>query len=136
MCGLHSSQATQCKTCTGRLGPEVRRRDAVEEGLQYRVAEGGGTASANASGMNGPEVEISSYELMKEADPELLDCPEVFAMAVLVSTYRNLPPGPRRKFLAHFDSPSPPESKMQERQCKQRHLRRSMGASHRSMVLG
>jgi len=79
-----------------------------------------------------PSSVLATYDLMKEADPELLECPEVFAMAVLVSTYRNLPPGPRRKFVTHFDSP--PESKMRERQCKHRHLRRSIGASPRSTV--
>ena len=81
-----------------------------------------------------PSCVLATYDQMKDGDPELLECPEVFAMAVLVSTYRSLPPVPRRKLLAHFDNPSPKENKVRDRQCKHRHLRRSMGASHRSTV--
>ena len=81
-----------------------------------------------------PSCVLATYDQMKKAEPELLDCPEVFAMAVLVSTYRSLPAVSRENLLTHFNSPSPPEGKIQDRQCKHRHLRRPMGAAHRSRV--
>lgn len=45
------------------------------------------------------------YDRMKDTEPELLKCPEVFAMAVLVSTYRNLSPRKRQKLVNHFATP-------------------------------
>lgn len=45
------------------------------------------------------------YDRLKQSEPELLDCSEVFAMAVLVSTYRSLPPGGRKKLVNHFAIP-------------------------------
>jgi hypothetical protein len=45
------------------------------------------------------------YDRLNESEPELLECPEVFAMAVLVSTYRSLSPGGRKKLVNHFAIP-------------------------------
>jgi hypothetical protein len=45
------------------------------------------------------------YDRLKETEPELLECPEVFAMAVLVSTYRSLSPRKREKLVNHFATP-------------------------------
>jgi hypothetical protein len=52
-----------------------------------------------------PEV-LAHYDRMKTAERKLRLFPEVFAMAVLVSTFRSLPPQGRKKLLAHFDVPS------------------------------
>ena len=46
-----------------------------------------------------------TYDQLKEADPELLQSPHIFAMAVLVDTYRNSTPAGRQKLLAHFATP-------------------------------
>jgi hypothetical protein len=48
------------------------------------------------------------YDRLKETEPELLECPEVFAMAVLVSTYRSLSPRKREKLVNHFTTPPRP----------------------------
>ena len=50
---------------------------------------------------------LATYDQMKETEPELLECPEVFAMAVLVSTYRSSSPAKRRELLSHFPDPLP-----------------------------
>lgn len=46
------------------------------------------------------------YERLVASEPDLAECPEIFAMAVLVSTYRSLPPGKRQKLATHF-GPAP-----------------------------
>jgi len=56
-----------------------------------------------------PPTVLVHYDILKRQKPEMLRCPEVFAMAVLVSAYRNLFPRGRRKLLAYFD-PSPASS--------------------------
>lgn len=53
-----------------------------------------------------PEV-LAHYDRMKRTERPLLSCPEVFAMAVLVSTYRSLSPRQRRKLVSHFATPVP-----------------------------
>ena len=53
-----------------------------------------------------PEV-LTHYDQMKTTERELVSCPEVFAMAVLVSTYRDLQPRQRRKLVSHFATPAP-----------------------------
>jgi hypothetical protein len=45
------------------------------------------------------------YDRLEETEPELLQCPEVFAMAVLVSTYRSLSPRQRTRLVNHFNTP-------------------------------
>lgn len=45
------------------------------------------------------------YDRMTQLKSELHDCPEVFAMAVLVTTWRELSPAGRRKLEKHFDAP-------------------------------
>ncbi len=50
------------------------------------------------------------YDRLKEIEPELLECPEVFAMAVLVSTYRSLSPRTRQRRVNHFATPLPVDS--------------------------
>jgi hypothetical protein len=53
-----------------------------------------------------PEVLIH-YDRMKKTERPFLSCPEVFGMAVLVSTYLGLPPHQRKKLVAHFTTSSP-----------------------------
>jgi hypothetical protein len=52
-----------------------------------------------------PEV-LAQYDRLKRQERALLACPEVFAIAVLVATYRGLPPRQRRKLVAHFAPPA------------------------------
>jgi len=49
-----------------------------------------------------PKEVLVHYDRMKETETELLECPDVFAMAVLVSTYRGLSPRKRRRLIDHF----------------------------------
>lgn len=51
------------------------------------------------------------YDRMKKADRRLLSHPDIFAMAVLVSTWRSLSPAKRRKLAAHFAAPGPASAK-------------------------
>lgn len=53
-----------------------------------------------------PAEVLVHYDRMKVDEPELLESPELFAMAVLVSTWRNLSLRKRRKLVAHF-APDP-----------------------------
>jgi hypothetical protein len=53
-----------------------------------------------------PEV-LAHYDRMKTIEGTMKGCPEVFAMAVLVSTWRSLLPAGRRKLAAHFTTPTP-----------------------------
>jgi len=62
-----------------------------------------------------PAVVLSHYDRMKKAKRTLLSCPEVFAMAVLVSTYRSLSPHLRRKLVSHFATPMLAESNRVQR---------------------
>jgi hypothetical protein len=50
---------------------------------------------------------LGQYDRMKVADSDLLECPEIFAMAVLVSAYRHSSPDQRRKLIAYFPTPAP-----------------------------
>jgi hypothetical protein len=56
-----------------------------------------------------PEV-LVRYDRMKTTERDLLSCPEVFAMAVLVSAYRDLSPRQRRKLASHFSTTAPTKS--------------------------
>jgi len=56
-----------------------------------------------------PEV-LKHYDRMKKTERVLRAFPTIFAMAVLVSTYRSLTPTGRRKLAAHFATPSPTHS--------------------------
>jgi hypothetical protein len=51
-----------------------------------------------------PEV-LTHYDRMKTTERALRSCPELFAMAVLVATFRSLSPQGRRKLVAHFEVP-------------------------------
>lgn len=53
---------------------------------------------------------LAHYDRMKKSERALLSCPEVFAMAVLVSTYRSLSPRQRSKLVDHFATPAPGQS--------------------------
>ena len=44
------------------------------------------------------------YDRMRRSDSDLLDSCELFAMAVLVATYRSLSPRKRKRLLAHFST--------------------------------
>ncbi len=52
-----------------------------------------------------PDEVLAHYDRLKESEPELLSCPEMFAMAVLVSTWQSLSPAKRTKLAAHFVTP-------------------------------
>ena len=54
-----------------------------------------------------PVTVLNHYDRMKKTERTLLTCPEVFAMAVLVSTYRSLSPLQRRRLVRHFNTPPP-----------------------------
>ena len=58
-----------------------------------------------------PPAVLAHYDRMKKTERALFTCPEVFAMAVLVSTYRSLSPRQRRKLATHFAAPPPARSK-------------------------
>jgi hypothetical protein len=47
----------------------------------------------------------TTYDRMEQDQADLLECPEVFAMAVLVTTYRQASPAGRRKLVKHFSVP-------------------------------
>ncbi len=51
-----------------------------------------------------PEV-LPYYDTLLDQEPELLACPQVFAMAVLVSAYKGLSPNGRQKLISHFEIP-------------------------------
>lgn len=55
-----------------------------------------------------PAEVLVHYDQLKEAEPELLKCPEVFAMAVLVASYRELSAHKRKKLVMHFAIPTGP----------------------------
>ncbi len=54
-----------------------------------------------------PREVLRQYDHLKQTEPELFQSPEIFAMAVLVDTYRRLSPASRKKLLAHFATPPP-----------------------------
>lgn len=58
-----------------------------------------------------PAAVLETYDGMETTSSQLLEAPEVFAMAVLVATYQNASPVDRWKLLAHFtptvSEPSP-----------------------------
>ena len=53
-----------------------------------------------------PSAVVRQYDQLRQTEPELIKCPEVFAMAVLVATWRRLTPAGRRRLEAHFTSPT------------------------------
>lgn len=79
-----------------------------------------------------PPSVLATYDEMKDTDPELLDCPEVFAMAVLVSTYQRLPAVSRRRLVSHFAIRPSPENKIPY--CRGRHSPRAIGPRSRNAV--
>ena len=62
-----------------------------------------------------PSEVLTHYDRMKKTERALLSCPDVFAMAVLVSTYRSLSPRQRRKLVSHFATPAPIKSNTLQR---------------------
>lgn len=52
-----------------------------------------------------PAAVLIHYDRMKTTERVLRSSPEVFAMAVLVSTFRGLSPHGRKKLVAHFALP-------------------------------
>ena len=54
-----------------------------------------------------PPTVLVHYDNLEQQKPELSGCPEVFAMAVLVSAYESQTPGGRRKLAEHFQTCSP-----------------------------
>jgi hypothetical protein len=54
-----------------------------------------------------PREVLRHYDQLKQTEPELFQSPEIFAMAVLVDTYRSLSPAGRKRLLAHFATPLP-----------------------------
>lgn len=59
-----------------------------------------------------PAPVLAQYTWLEASEPDLLECPEIFAMAVLVSTYRKLSPDERRKLVAHFRTDVLPDSEV------------------------
>jgi len=57
-----------------------------------------------------PVTVLNHYDRMKTTERTLLTCPEIFAMAVLVSTYRSLSPLQRRRLVRHFKTPLPKQN--------------------------
>ena len=59
-----------------------------------------------------PQV-LAHYDRVQETEPTLVQCPEIFAMAVLVSTWRGLSPAGRRKLETHFavTTPTPEDAR-------------------------
>jgi hypothetical protein len=49
-----------------------------------------------------PAEALVHYDRMKTTAADLLDTPELFAMAVLLATYRSLSPQHRKEFANHF----------------------------------
>ena len=49
-----------------------------------------------------PSEVLSHWDRMKSTATDLLDSPELYAMAVLVAAYGSLPPRKRKRFLQHF----------------------------------
>jgi hypothetical protein len=74
-----------------------------------------------------PAEVLAHYDRMKESDPELLECPEVFAMAVLVSTYRGSSPRKRGSLLKHFATPAAASGKKAHQNGKPRTSRNGVG---------
>jgi hypothetical protein len=54
-----------------------------------------------------PPTVLVHYDSLEQQKPELSCCPEVFAMAVLVSAYESQTPRGRRKLAEHFLTHSP-----------------------------
>jgi len=54
-----------------------------------------------------PVAVLAHYDQMKKSERTLLTCPEIFAMGVLVATYRSLSPLQRRRLVRHFKTPAP-----------------------------
>lgn len=54
-----------------------------------------------------PATVLAHYDRMKKTERTLLACPEAFAMAVLVATYRSLSPRQRTNLVRHFKAPPP-----------------------------
>ena len=52
-----------------------------------------------------PAEVLLHYDRLEQTEPEFLRCPEVFAMAALVSTYRSLSPRQRTRLVNHFVTP-------------------------------
>ena len=50
-----------------------------------------------------PKPVLEHYELLKQKEPLLVECPAALAMAALVSTYRALPVRKRRSMTSFFD---------------------------------
>jgi hypothetical protein len=55
-----------------------------------------------------PSLVLATFDRMEQTDSQLLEVPEVFAMAVLVSTYRGANPVDRCKLLTHFTPTASP----------------------------
>jgi hypothetical protein len=72
-----------------------------------------------------PAIVLAHYDRMKQTERALLSCPEVFAMAVLVSTYRNLSPHEQGKLIAHFAAPSPAGNNAVQRKTTAKSSRRT-----------
>jgi hypothetical protein len=58
-----------------------------------------------------PPAVLVHYDRLKKQEPDLSGCPEVFAMAVLVSAYQSLTPRKRRKLVEHFRTCSPAKAR-------------------------
>jgi hypothetical protein len=57
-----------------------------------------------------PAEALVHYDRMKTTAADLLDTPELFAMAVLLETYSSLSPQQRKEFVNHFATQPCPQS--------------------------
>ena len=65
-----------------------------------------------------PVTVLNHYDRMKRTERTLQTCPEIFAMAVLVSTYRSLSPLQRRRLVRHFKTSPPRQNNAVQRNAK------------------
>lgn len=76
-----------------------------------------------------PKEALRHYEQMKQTNADLLASPEVFAMAVVVATYRSLSPAQRREFVARYGIVSSPHSPRPEPPAPHRNTRQQSSAA-------
>jgi hypothetical protein len=107
----HDYTARFMKTMLNLLTRLVEMRRCCERAKQNPYLTSGEKAAARffKGLVRGclPDSVLATYDRMKETETELLESPEVLAMAVLVSTYRSSSPAKRRRLLSHFADPSP-----------------------------
>ena len=86
----------EVKKCAQRLskhGQITNREKVAAECLQRLIRE------------SLPGEVLPYFDTLFETEAQLVDCPEVFAMAVVVATYREVTPSRSKKLLTFFEIP-------------------------------